>query len=86
MKKIVALLVLFCTVATFAQNGRLDGEVFSRSGFPLPGATVAVCSQIAITAATFIDTLCSHSIVNLGVFKRNPSPNTVPVAWEVCEA
>lgn len=34
-----------------AENTRRDGVVFSRSGFPAPGASIAVCTQPAATSA-----------------------------------
>ncbi len=51
MKKLILFVFLF-GVTSFAQNSRSDGIVFSRNGLPSPGATVAVCSQTAITAAS----------------------------------
>jgi hypothetical protein len=43
-----------------AQNSRFDGVVFTRNGNPAPGAQVAVCSQVAITAAS--ETLSTATI------------------------
>ena len=42
--------VLLCSIATFAQNRRVDAIALSRSGLPAPGASVAICSQTAISA------------------------------------
>lgn len=52
MKKLVFLLFLLCAAIATAQNFRYDGIVFSRGGLPSPGASIAVCRQIAITAAS----------------------------------
>jgi hypothetical protein len=55
MRKFLTLVVLtafFAALPASAQNTRVDGIALTRSGQPAPGATVAVCSQVAITAAS----------------------------------
>jgi len=47
----LAVLLLPCLSAS-AQNIRQDSIAFSRSGFPAPGALIAVCSQPATQGAT----------------------------------
>lgn len=49
--RFLPVIILF-SMAGFAQNTRVDDIVFSRNGFPAPGAQVAVCSQVSITAAS----------------------------------
>lgn len=51
MKRILFLLFCFAMPA-FAQNLRVDGVAFSRSGLPAPGALVAICTQPANTSTT----------------------------------
>src|SRR5262245_45675736 len=45
MKKLFLLFLLLIPFLSSAQNPRTDGVVFARSGFPAPGALVAVCTQ-----------------------------------------
>lgn len=46
------LVLVFFAVDGHAQNARFDGVVLSRSGLPAPGATVALCTQPAVTTTT----------------------------------
>lgn len=48
MKRLILFLIL--SASAFAQNYRVDDIVFNRNGAPVPSATIAVCSQVAITA------------------------------------
>lgn len=48
MKKLALFLLL--SISAFAQNYRVDDVVTGRSGQPVPAATIAVCSQVPITA------------------------------------
>lgn len=51
LSQVAGLLLLSASLA-LAQNAntRIDGVAFNRSGLPAAGATIAVCSQVGITA------------------------------------
>lgn len=50
-QKLLFLTFLSAGVA-YAQGGRVDGVAFARSGAPAPGATIAICTQPAVTTTT----------------------------------
>lgn len=62
-------------LATYAQNARYDNIALTRGGFPAAGATVAVCSQPAVTTTapcTPLVNLCS-SLTDLVCNQPNPT-------------
>lgn len=79
------ILSLLAASPALGQGGRLDGMVFSRSGLPAPGATIAVCTQPAITSTTpcsVLATLYTDASLTTpctsGVSPANPLPPNVP--------